>query len=212
MILFLDTVSPLPEFSLIEDNKIIYSFEILNNKNDKMSDSIIPTYFDLEKKFPKNFPLSSLIVNTGPGSYTALRVGIAFLSGLSLSKGLALRGISCLDLFKYNIQSKDINNTAIYICSSNKQNFIYLFNKEKLDYEIHKIENDFDIKNLINTNIKQVLTNSLTFDHKLITSKNIKFKVINFNKLVSNNLVKILKEPVKNIIEPIYISNNKLLN
>ena len=51
MILFLDTVSPLPEFSLIEDNKIIYSKKILTNDFDKMSECIIPAYIDLEKNF-----------------------------------------------------------------------------------------------------------------------------------------------------------------
>ena len=38
MILFLDTVSPLPEFCLIEDNKIIFSNQILSNQSEKMSD------------------------------------------------------------------------------------------------------------------------------------------------------------------------------
>ena len=51
MILFLDTVSSLPEFSLIDDNKIIFSKKILKNSFDKMSDSIIPSYLELEKKF-----------------------------------------------------------------------------------------------------------------------------------------------------------------
>ena len=51
MILFLDTVSPLPEFSIIEDNKIIYSKEIMSNSDKKMSDYIIPAYVDLEKNF-----------------------------------------------------------------------------------------------------------------------------------------------------------------
>ena len=51
MILFLDVVSPLPEFSLIEDNKIIFSKKILTNNLDKMSDYIIQVYIDLEKKF-----------------------------------------------------------------------------------------------------------------------------------------------------------------
>ena len=51
MILFLDTVSPLPEFSVIEDNKIIYTKEILSKKDNKMSDDIIPAYLELEKFF-----------------------------------------------------------------------------------------------------------------------------------------------------------------
>ncbi len=50
MILFLDTVSPLPEFSLIADSKIILSKKIINNHHEKMSDYLIKSYTDLEKK------------------------------------------------------------------------------------------------------------------------------------------------------------------
>ena len=51
MILFLDTVSPLPEFSLIGDNKIILSKKIINNHHEKMSDYLIKSYTDLKKNF-----------------------------------------------------------------------------------------------------------------------------------------------------------------
>ena len=78
MILFLDTVSPLPEFSLIADNKIIFSKKIINHHNEKMSDYLIKSYTDLEKKFSLDQKLENLIINIGPGSYTSLRIGIAF--------------------------------------------------------------------------------------------------------------------------------------
>ena len=110
MILFLDTVSPLPEFSLIQDNKIIYSKKILNNDLDKMSDCIIPAYIHLEKKFLLNAKLQCLITNTGPGSYTALRIGIAFLSGLSIAKKIDLIGLPCLDLYLYAINRDQFNS------------------------------------------------------------------------------------------------------
>jgi len=93
MILFLDTVSPLPEFSLIEDNKVIYSLKILNNDHQKMSDYIIPAYNDIDKIYSLSNKLELLLVNTGPGSYTALRVGIAFLAGLSMSRNIKFIGI-----------------------------------------------------------------------------------------------------------------------
>jgi len=50
MILFFDTVSYLPEFCLIEDNKILFSKKILDDHDDKMSDCIVPIYIELEKK------------------------------------------------------------------------------------------------------------------------------------------------------------------
>ena len=124
MILFLDTVSPLPEFSLIGDNKIIFSKKIINNHHEKMSDYLIKSYTDLEKKFSLDQKLENLIINIGPGSYTSLRIGIAFFSGLSLSYQIDLKGIPCVDFYKYLISKDDLLFTGIYINSANNQKFI----------------------------------------------------------------------------------------
>ena len=99
MILFLDTVSPLPEFSVIKENNIIMSIQILNENCKKISDRIIPVYLELQKKLQINDKIEKLIVCTGPGSFTALRVGIAFMYGLSISKKIPLLGIASFDLF-----------------------------------------------------------------------------------------------------------------
>ena len=106
MILFLDTVSSLPEFFLIEDNKIVFSKKIITNNDEKMSDCIVSTYIELNKKFSLKKELNGIIVNTGPGSYTALRVGIAFVTGLSISQEISIVGLSCVDLFRHFIKKK----------------------------------------------------------------------------------------------------------
>ena len=95
MILFLDTVSPLPMFSIIEENKVIESIQIQNENSKKISDCIIPAYFTLHNQLQINDKIKKLIVCTGPGSFTALRVGIAFMYGLSVSKRISLISISC---------------------------------------------------------------------------------------------------------------------
>ena len=92
MILFLDTVSPLPVFSVIKENKVIKSIQILKNNSNKISDCIIPAYFTLQNQLQINDKIEKLIVCTGPGSFTALRVGIAFMYGLSISKKISLIG------------------------------------------------------------------------------------------------------------------------
>ena len=211
MILFLDTVSPLPEFSIIEDNKIIYSREILTNNQDKMSDCIIPIYIDIEKKFLLSKKLKYLITNTGPGSYTSLRIGIAFLSGLSIALKIRLIGISCVDLFKYIISEDDRNKSAIYINSSHEQNFICLYSKEKNSYKIDKCEN-YTTLYIDDLSIIKIFTNSILPLGKISLSKKIEFRKKNFNAIVNQNIKKIISLPIKKIIEPIYVSNNKILN
>jgi len=211
MILFLDIVSPLPEFSLIEDNKIIYTKKIITNDLDRMSDCIIPVYVDLEKKFLVNRKLQCLITNTGPGSYTALRVGIAFLSGLSIAQKIDLIGVSCLDLYLYAVNQDQLHSSALYVGSSNNQNFIYLYCKKK-GFIVHKVEKKKNINGMENLSLTQMITN---INPKLIDNnflKNIKNTKIYFNELVKLNLINIMSLPRKAIIEPIYVSNNAILN
>ena len=209
MILFLDTVSPLPEFSLIADNKIIFSKKIINNHHEKMSDYLIKSYTDLEKKFSLDQKLENLIINIGPGSYTSLRIGIAFFSGLSLSYQIDLKGIPCVDFYKYLISKDDLLLTGIYINSANNQKFICIYDQKKEYYNIHKIESFNEIENF---KIKKVISNTELNKNNSNFFKNIKYQSISFKEIIIKNLDAIMRLESPKIIEPIYISNNKILN
>ena len=209
MILFLDTVSPLPEFSLIGDNKIIFSKKIINNHHEKMSDYLIKSYTDLEKKFSLDQKLENLIINIGPGSYTSLRIGIAFFSGLSMSYQIDLKGIPCVDFYKYLISKDDLLLTGIYIHSANNQKFICIYDKKKEYYNIHKIESFNEIENF---KIKKVISNTELNKNNSNFFKNIKYQSISFKEIIIKNLDAIMGLESPKIIEPIYISNNKILN
>ena len=209
MILFLDTVSPLPEFSLIGDNKIIFSKKIINNHHEKMSDYLIKSYTDLEKKFSLDQKLENLIINIGPGSYTSLRIGIAFFSGLSLSYQIDLKGIPCVDFYKYVISKDDLLFTGIYIHSANNQKFICIYDQKKEYYNIHKIESFNEIENF---KIKKVISNTELNKNNSNFFKNIKYQSISFKEIIIKNLDAIMRLESPKIIEPIYISNNKILN
>lgn len=209
MILFLDTVSPLPEFSLIGDNKIIFSKKIINNHHEKMSDYLIKSYTDLEKKFSLDQKLENLIINIGPGSYTSLRIGIAFFSGLSMSYQIDLKGIPCVDFYKYVISKDDLLLTGIYIHSANNQKFICIYDEKKEYYNIHKIESFNEIENF---KIKKVISNTELNKNNSNFFKNIKYQSISFKEIIIKNLDAIMRLESPKIIEPIYISNNKILN
>ena len=209
MILFLDTVSPLPEFSLIGDNKIIFSKKIINNHHEKMSDYLIKSYTDLEKKFSLDQKLENLIINIGPGSYTSLRIGIAFFSGLSMSYQIDLKGIPCVDFYKYVISKDDLLFTGIYIHSANNQKFICIYDQKKEYYNIHKIESFNEIENF---KIKKVISNTELNKNNSNFFKNIKYQSISFKETIIKNLDAIMRLESPKIIEPIYISNNKILN
>ena len=212
MILFLDTVSPLPEFSLIKENKVVKSIQILDKNSNKISECIIPAYLTLQNKLKTNDKINKLIVCTGPGSFTALRVGIAFMYGLSVSKNISLIGISCIDLLQFAIPKLHEKKTLMIICSSNDQNFIAISSNKSDKYLINKIDDKIHPTNINYNQYSYCISNSnLSSNIVEILGLNI-CQQINFTELVRLNLNDILSLPTKSIIEPIYISDNKIFD
>jgi len=212
MKLFLDTVSPSPEFTVIKDNKIIQSIQILNRKSNKISECIIPAFLELQKKVLLEKKIKKLIICTGPGSYTALRVGVAFMYGLSFSKKIPLIGISCPTILQFGIPKSNQKKTLILINSSNNQNFVCTLTNKNDKFLIKKISD----KLLLTKNDYFKYDYSISND---ILSSNIieKFslrnhKVVNFKEIIISNLKLLKSFQINNVIEPIYISDNKILN
>ena len=207
MNLLLDVISPIPEFSVINDNKIILSSKIVKSEENKLSDSIIPAYQKIDKALNLTRYLTSLIVTTGPGSYTSLRIGISFILGLHFSKEIKISGISGEDLLNFEINNNPKLNYGIYFISANKQEFVCykLLNQnikyiklEKANLNSYKELKQIDIfyynqepLNICSQNCRQ---------QKYLIKENI---LTNFSKLSFNNF---------DILRPIYISNNQILN
>jgi len=201
MFLFLDVASPISEFHLINDKKIIDSIKITNKTDQKLSDLLIPTYLQIDNDYNLSKKLKKLIITIGPGSYTALRVGASFIAGLSQSMDLPVAVISTTTIYKY--LSDTNKKIGIYFESSNNQKF-FLYQKNS-EYINVKIENqNFVIPELISY-IFYNLSLPNFIDNK------IKSEMFSIKMNVLENLEKL--EFNKNlIIKPIYISNNSILN
>jgi tRNA A37 threonylcarbamoyladenosine modification protein TsaB len=201
MFLFLDVASPISEFHLINDKKIIDSIKITNNTDQKLSDLLIPTYIKIDNDYKLSKKLKKLIITIGPGSYTALRVGASFIAGLSQSMDLPVAVISTTTIYKH--LSDTNKQIGIYFESSNNQKF-FLY-KKNLEYINIKIENqNFIIPELISYIFYNIGL------PKFIDTK-IKSEIFSIKMHVLENLHKM--EFNKNlIIKPIYISNNSILN
>jgi len=198
MILLLDIVSPIPEFSVIDDNKIIFSENILKTKEDKLSDKIIPSYQKLDKSMDLTNKLKSLIVTTGPGSYTALRVGISFILGLSFSKKIKIAGLSIQDLLNLKKKENQKLNHGMYVLSSNQQNFIcYKFSDTNFKYIKLEKENLNTLDDLNQIDI--LYYNSLPLKKINKDIRQVKYSIKNN---INENLLKINFSKSK-IIKPI---------
>ena len=207
MNLFLDVISPIPEFTVINDNKIILSRRIVKSEENKLSDSIIPAYKKIDKALNLTRNLTSLIVTKGPGSYTSLRIGISFILGLHFSKEIKIVGVSSEDLLNFEISNNPKLNYGIYFISANNQEFVCykLFNQ---NFKYIKLE-----KNSLNNHKELKQIEIFYYNHKplnisLQNCRQIKYLIKenilrNFFKLQFNNF---------DILRPIYISNNQILN
>ena len=204
MLLFLDLISPLPEFSVIEENKLIISKKIYENTEEKLSDNIFKTYLELEKNLNLSKIITKLCVTLGPGSYTSLRVGSAFLSGLKISNNLLFSPLTIMDILNFKCRKIKINSTAVYVNSSNHQNF-FCWTDDNGKIKFKKIEkNNIIIPNNINT---------IFFNEKKMNLKNnliSQFKFSFLKEVTKNNQELVFKKNIS--IQPIYISNNKVLN
>lgn len=204
MLLFLDVISPLSEFSLIEDNKLVQNIKITENTNDKLSDCIFKKFEEIENKMNLLKYLKKIIITIGPGSYTNLRVGASFVSAINISKNIPICQLSAHDIIKFKCIENNNNKIGFYICSANDQKFFCSFDKfNKLNFK--KI---VDSSNLEVKEFQKIYFNyeELKFDNKKIDQE----KIIFVEEVISNldklNFIKDL------IIKPIFISNNKILN
>ena len=201
MFLLLDVASPIPEFHLIKDKKIIESIKISDKYDQKLSDLLIPTYLNIDNTYKLSKNLKKLIITTGPGSYTALRVGASFIAGLSQSMNLPISVVSKQTI--YNHLPQPCENVGIYFESSNNQKF---FSYQKNHQFIHEKVDDTDYK--MPESIFKVMYN-LTLPYFI--KSNIQSEIFSIKINVIENLDK-LEFDNNLIIKPIYISNNKILN
>ena len=203
MLLFLDVISSIPEFCVIDDNKIILQQKITQSETDKLSDNIIQSYIEIDKQLNLTKNLKKISTTIGPGSYTSLRVGSAFISGLMISRNIPFYPLTIEDILNFNSIKHSKNNLGVFITSSNNQKFFCYKNKDnKMRY--YKIENN---KYSIPKNIDLILFNK----NKIIANDDLEQMKFSFFEEFYNNYNNFTFK--KNIIiEPIYISNNQLLN
>ena len=88
------------------DNKFyVHDFDQMVNKNDQLVSSIL----NLVKKYKVNISENfSILVNSGPGSFSSIRVSLAVAKGIKISKKINLFGYKNSDLEQFNLANIDL--------------------------------------------------------------------------------------------------------
>ena len=177
-------------------NKILQSDK---SSNDLLMKQILDFFMENDLNFND---ISEILVNQGPGNFSALRSSLATAKGISLARNLKLFGY----------------NTFLWSCIKffNKQDAIYTLTKYREKYFVKKFDKNListtkteeitkeDITKKYNNNFK-VITKKVAkyFDDEILKLNNLNIVTLDHNELEFLRLRDLLE---KSLIRPIYLS------
>ena len=89
----------------INQNFYIHELDYKINKNDQLVSNILNLVKKHKVNFSKNF---SILVNSGPGSFSSIRVSLAVAKGIKISKKINLYGFKNSDLGQFNLANIEL--------------------------------------------------------------------------------------------------------
>ena len=177
-------------------NKILQSDKV---NNDLLMKQILDFFTENNLSFND---ISEILVNQGPGNFSALRRSLAIAKGISLAKNLKLFGY----------------NTFLWSCIKffNKQNIIYSLTKLREKYFVRKFDKNLisntkveeitkeEIIKKYNNNFKVITKNvAKYFDEEILKLDNLNIVTLDHNELEFLKLRDLLE---KGLIRPMYLS------
>ena len=89
----------------INNEFYIYDFDKKVNKNDQLVEKIMHLLNKYNVNINNNF---SVLVNSGPGSFSSIRVSLAVAKGMKISKNINLFGYKDKDLNQFNLANIEL--------------------------------------------------------------------------------------------------------
>ena len=177
-------------------NKILQSDK---HNNDLLMKQILDFFTENDLSFND---ISDILVNQGPGNFSALRSSLAIAKGISLARNLKLFGY----------------NTFLWSCIKffNKQNIIFSLTKYREKYFIKKFDKNLVSNTKVEEITKEEITKKYNNNFKVITTRVAKYFDDEILKLNNLNIVTLDHKELeflrlrdlleKSLIRPIYLS------
>ena len=88
----------------VNNNFYIHDFDQITD-----NDLLVPSILNMIKKYKVNFDKNfSIMVNSGPGSFSSTRISIAVAKGIKISKKINLFGYKNSDLGQFNLANIEL--------------------------------------------------------------------------------------------------------
>ena len=88
----------------VNNNFYIHDFDQITDNN-----LLVPSILNMIKKYKVNFDKNfSIMVNSGPGSFSSTRISIAVAKGIKISKKINLFGYKNSDLGQFNLANIEL--------------------------------------------------------------------------------------------------------
>ena len=84
----------------INNKFYIYDFDKKVNKNDELVEKIMDLFIKYKVNINSNF---SILINSGPGSFSSIRVSLAVAKGIKISKKINIIGYKNKHLKQFNL-------------------------------------------------------------------------------------------------------------
>ena len=167
-------------------------------KNDMLTQTILDFTEKYNVKFDANF---SIIVNTGPGSFSGIRIALSVAKGLALAKNLKIYGY---DHFLLNMANQ-LKEKKIFISIQKTKKFYYSLEVDFVDSYIISKPQKADFSKIIKDNLPIVapleMKNDQVFREININKlKYVEFNLQNIDILIKYNLLE------NKLIKPLYLS------
>jgi tRNA threonylcarbamoyladenosine biosynthesis protein TsaB len=126
MILSVNTSTPQFSLALMEESGVIKA-EVFITPTSKSFVGFMPALADLlPRSSASKEQIEGLIIGTGPGSFTGLRVGLSTAKGLCQGLKIPIIGVSCLEAMAVQLPCPSYPTCSI-INSKNREVFVALF-------------------------------------------------------------------------------------
>ena len=103
LLLSIDTSDCFISIAIVDEKKVWASTQVQMDRG--QAEQLFPLIDETFKKAGTDIShIKGIVVTTGPGSFTGIRIGLAAAKGLGMALNIPVMGVSCFEMWQYGIK------------------------------------------------------------------------------------------------------------